>query len=175
MDGFRQMIDLVGGVDVYNPTVLDDPSSCTYVPVGTVHLDGPTALRYVRSRESSNDYARANRQQLVMIALEKKIAQPSMLPKLGSLLALAGKSIATNFPLNTAKDYVSIAQNLSGVSHCVLGPPYNYHPDSSLTGGSWTSRLLLDKVATLSVYYFGSDSLYAGKPGVSPAACQNHA
>ena len=34
MDGFSQMIDLVGGVDVYNPTLLNDPFTCTYVPAG---------------------------------------------------------------------------------------------------------------------------------------------
>ncbi len=172
MDGFRQMIDLVGGVDVYNPKLLDDPSTCSHFAVGNVHLTGRTALRYVRSRETSNDYQRASRQQIVMMALEKKIATPAMLPKLGSLLGLAGKSIATNFPLGSAKDYVKVAENLSGISRCVLGPPYNYHPDSATTGGSWTSRLLLAKVASLSIYLFGSDSRYYPEQ-IPPASCQN--
>ena len=171
IDGFSQMIDLVGGVDIVNPTLLNDPSTGTCIPAGPVHLDGATALKYVRSRESTSDYARASRQQLVMVALEKKMATPAMLPKLGSLLALAGQSIATNFPLNTARDYVDIAQNISSISQCVLGPPYNYHPDSSLTNGTWTSRLLLDRVAGLSVQLFGTDSRYYGQPGVLPASC----
>jgi LCP family protein required for cell wall assembly len=174
MDGFSQLVDLVGGVDINNPRVLDDPSTCTYVPAGRVHLNGMMALRYVRSRETSNDYYRAGRQQIVMVALEKKLASPAMLPKLGSLLALGGKSIATNFPLKTAKDYVAVAQGITSISGCVLGPPYNYHPDSSLTGGTWTSHLLLDQVANLSVYLFGPDSLYYGQPGVAPQACRNH-
>lgn len=171
MDGFSQMIDLVGGVDVNNPTALNDPYTCTWVPAGLVHLDGATALRFVRSRESTSDYARASRQQLVMVALEKKLATPAMLPQLGSLLALAGQSIATNFPLSMAKDYVSVAENISSISHCVLGPPYNYHPPSSETGGTWTSRLLLDRVANLSVGLFGSDSRYYGQPEVVPSWC----
>jgi LCP family protein required for cell wall assembly len=174
IDGFGKMIDLVGGVDINNPRTLDDPFFCTYIPAGKVHLDSVHALQYVRSRESTNDYNRAARQQLVMVALEKKIAQPAMLPKLGSLIAQAGKSIATNFPLNTAKDYFDIAQNLSGISHCVLGPPYNYHPDSKLTGGTWTSALLLDKVASLSKYLFGTDSRYYPETQIVPAPCQNH-
>jgi LCP family protein required for cell wall assembly len=173
MDGFSQMIDLVGGVDVYNPALLDDPFTCTYVPAGPVHLDGPTALKYARSRESTNDYQRASRQQTVLVALEKKMATPAMLPKLGSLLALAGKSIATNFPLDTARNYVDTVENISSISRCVLGPPYNYHPDSSFTNGTWTSRLNLDQVATLSVQLFGTDSRYYGQPGVGPAPCQN--
>ena len=173
MDGFKKMVDLVGGVDINNPSLLDDPSTCTYVPAGKVHLNGSMALRYVRSRESTNDYYRASRQQLVMVSLQKKMATPAMLPKLGRLLDLAGKSIATNFPLKTVKDYVDAAEHLTSITHCVLGPPYNYHPDSSLTGGSWTSRLRLDQVANLSVQLFGTDSRYYGQAGVSPAACQN--
>ena len=173
MGGFIDLVNLAGGVDINNPTLLDDPFSCTYVPAGRVHLDGRQALSYSRSRESSNDYLRAGRQQIVMVALEKKIASPAMLPKVGSLLDLAGRSIATNFPLKTAKDYFDIAEHIGATSHCVLGPPYNYHPDSTLTGGSWTSRLLLDQVANLSVQLFGADSRYFGQPGVVPAACRN--
>ncbi|MGD0409994.1 MAG: LCP family protein [Candidatus Limnocylindrales bacterium] len=173
MDGFSQMVDLVGGVDIDNPTLLNDPSTGTYVPAGPVHLDGTTALQYVRSRETTNDYLRAGRQQIVMIALEKKLATPAMLPKLGSLLALAGSSIATNFPLKTAKNYVDTVEHISSISQCVLGPPYNYHPDSSLTNGTWTSRLNLDEVANLSVQLFGTDSRYYSQPGVVPAPCQN--
>jgi LCP family protein required for cell wall assembly len=173
IDGFGQMIDLVGGVDINNPTLLDDPSTCTYIPAGPVHLDGATALKYVRSRETTSDYQRAHRQQIVLIALEKKMSTPAMLPKLGSLLALAGKSIATNFPLGTAKNYVYAAEHISSISQCVLGPPYNYHPASSLTGGTWTSRLKLNVVANLSVELFGTDSRYYGQPGVVPGPCQN--
>jgi len=173
MDGFKQMIDLIGGVDINNPSVLNDPFTCTYVPAGLVHLDGSMALRYVRSRESTNDYWRASRQQLVLMALQKKMATPAMLPKVGSLLALAGKSIATNFPLKTAKDYVYTLEHIGSTRHCVLGPPYNYHPDSKLTNGTWTSRLKLDQVANLSVELFGAESRYYGQPGVVPAPCQN--
>jgi hypothetical protein len=166
-------VDLVGGVNISNPRALNDPFTCTIVPKGPVHLDGSQALRYVRSRESTNDYYRAGRQQIVMMALRSKLATPAILPQLGSLLDVAGKSIATNFPLKNAKDYVNLAQHVTTISHCVLGPPYNYHPPSSTTGGSWTSRLKLDRVANLSEYLFGKDSRYHGLPGVTAAACQN--
>jgi LCP family protein required for cell wall assembly len=174
IDGFGKLVDAVGGVDIYNPTLLNDPFTCTYVPVGNVHLDATNALRYVRSRETSTDWARSGRQQRVLVALEKKVASPAMLPKLSTLLALIGQSVATNFPLNTARNYTSVAENLGSISTCVLGPPYSYHPDMSLSGGYWTTRLLLDRVANLSVALFGTDSLYYGKPGVTPQSCRNH-
>jgi LCP family protein required for cell wall assembly len=173
MGGFSQMIDLVGGIDINNPRALNDPFSCTFVPAGRVHLNGSQALKFARSRESTNDYYRASRQQLVMMALQKKLVTPAMIPQLGSLLSIAGKSIATNFPLNKAKNYVDVAEHISKIARCVLGPPYNWHPATSLTGGSWTSRLKLYMVANLSVQLFGKDSRYYGAPGVAPAPCQN--
>jgi polyisoprenyl-teichoic acid--peptidoglycan teichoic acid transferase len=176
MDGFKQLIDLVGGVDVINPKPLADPYYGTWhEPAGPIHLNGKNALIYVRSRHSAgdNDYGRSSRQQDVLIALAKKLANPSMALKFQQVLGLAGGAVQTNFPLNTVKDYVSFLDNFTAgqVSKCVLGPPYSWHPDSSTTGGAWTSRLNLDKVADLSVQLFGADSAYYGKKGVSPAPC----
>jgi hypothetical protein len=140
--------------------------------VGSVHLDGQLATLYVRSRENGgSDYLRAARQQRLLVALEKKIISPSVLPSLGTLVSLAGKTIATDFPLKTTRNYVRVAQNLKTIDYCVLGPPYSSHPDSSTTGGTWTSRLSIARVANLSVQFFGADSSYYGMPGVAAAPC----
>jgi hypothetical protein len=131
-------------------------------------------MRYVRSRENGgSDYLRSSRQQDVLIALEHKLTSPDMLTALPTLLSLAGKYIATDFPLKTARNYVKVGQNLSSIQNCVLGPPYSYHPNSSLTGGSWTSRLNLALVANLSVQMFGQDSAYYGQIGVKATPCQS--
>jgi LCP family protein required for cell wall assembly len=171
LDGFTRMVDAMGGVDVYVTSALSDPFTDTFVPTGLIHMDGHLALKYARSRMSSSDYARSSRQQSLLVALERKAASPAVLPRLGTLLSLAGKTIATDFPLKNARDYVSVAQDLSSVSQCVLGPPYSYHPDTSTTGGTWISRLDMARVANLSVAYFGPDSSYYGLPGVVPADC----
>lgn len=176
MDGFVQLVDLVGGVDVVNPKALADPYYGTWhEPAGPIHLDGKNALIYVRSRHSAgdNDYGRSSRQQDVLVAIVKKLASPSMALQLQQVLGLAGNSIQTNFPLDTVKDYTSFVEKFTSgaVSKCVLGPPYSWHPDSSTTGGAWTSRLNMDKVADLSVQLFDTDSSYYGKKGVAPAPC----
>ncbi|HYM82920.1 MAG TPA: hypothetical protein VEY67_02060, partial [Candidatus Dormibacteraeota bacterium] len=59
-------------------------------------------------------------------------------------------------------DMIALGQQIgtSAIQRFVLGPPYNYHPDSSTTGGTWTSRLYMDKVAALSIQLFGTDSSY---------------
>lgn len=173
MDGFAKMVDAVGGIDIVNQRAINDPATGIVMAAGPVHLDGPTATLWVRSREGAggSDYQRAGRQQAILLALEHKIVSPSGLSRLGTLLSLAGKTIATDFPLKTARNYVSAAQHVSSIEGCVLGPPYSYHPDTSSTGGTWTSRLDMARVANLSVEMFGQDSSYYGQAGVVPAAC----
>jgi len=173
--GFSQMIDALGGVDVVNPKAINDPSEHINVPAGPLHLDGETALKYVRSRHGAggSDYARSSRQQDVLVAAVRKATSPSMVLQLPSLLEIGGKTIQTNFPLNQARDYVAIAQAVpaDGISKCVLGPPYSWYPDPSTTEGLSTSQLLLDRVAALSVQLFGTESRYYGKAGIVPAPC----
>jgi LCP family protein required for cell wall assembly len=174
LGGLASMINAIGGIDIYNERGIDDPSTGIEMGVGPVHLNGSLAILYVRSREGAggSDYQRAARQQALLVALEKKVASPSVLPNIANLISLAGKVIATDFPLETARDYVSAAQHVTSTSSCVLGPPYSYHPDTSTTGGTWTSRLDMALLANLSVGLFGSESAYYGLPGVVPAACQ---
>lgn len=174
MVGFTDLVDRLGGICIYNAKAINDPSTGTFIGSGNVCLDGATTMLYVRSRHNGgSDYVRAGRQQQVLLAVAHKMATARGLSVLPSLLSMAATMIQTNFPLKTVRDYVSIVQHLGDgdVTQCVLGPPYNYHPDSALTKGAWTSRLKLSRVAQLSVYTYGSDSRYYGMEGIVPAAC----
>ncbi len=90
---FEQIIDLIGGIDVYVEEEIDDPLypdeahgyDPLYIPAGEQHLDGETALKYARTRHSSGgDFDRARRQQKVLEAAFKKVTRLDMLPKLAS-------------------------------------------------------------------------------------------
>jgi LCP family protein required for cell wall assembly len=172
LSGFMQMVNLVGGIDVVNPKPINDPlydwldgsKPGFYLTAGPHHLDGRTALAYVRSRQGlgDNDYTRSARQQQALISLKEKMASPAMLAKLPQLLQAAAKTIKTDFPASQVGTVIQIGQSIpaTGIQKFVLGPPYNWHPDSSTTGGVWTSRLYMDKVAKLSIQLFGTDSAY---------------
>lgn len=171
--GMGAMIDTLGGIDIYNSQYINDPGTGITMGIGQVHLNGATAMLYVRSRENGgSDYKRAARQQALLVALEKKVVSPSGLARLPKLLSMAGKVIETDFPLSTARDYVTYAQNISGIQDCVLGPPYSIHPDTSTTGGKWTTYLDMTLLAGLSIDMFGQDSRYYGS-GIPPAPCQS--
>jgi LCP family protein required for cell wall assembly len=107
LEGFVRMVDLVGGVDIVNQQQISDPTydwfNGTYgfnLSAGPHHLDGRTALAYVRSRKGigDSDFTRARRQQEVLLALGRKLATPAMLTRIPDLLQAAGDAVRTNFP-----------------------------------------------------------------------------
>ncbi|HEX9114973.1 MAG TPA: LCP family protein [Anaerolineae bacterium] len=113
-DGFRQLVDLLGGVDLDVPAAIDDPEypdkaygyDPLHIPAGHQHMDGALALKYVRTRHADSDYGRAARQQLVVLAMKDRLTQPgklaSLLPRAPALaLALSG-SVQTDMPVDQA-------------------------------------------------------------------------
>ena len=174
LDGFVNMINKLGGIDIVNPSAINDPSYDWldgktygfYLSAGAHHLDGKHALAYVRSRHGADnsDYKRASRQQQVLVALMHKMAQPDQLLKLPDLISTLGSSVTTNFPANQVADYVANAQNVpsENIKQVVLGPPtYTVTGISAVTA---STCLINAKVAALSVQWFGTDSLWYGKP-----------
>lgn len=175
---FMKMIDMVGGIDIDNPGAINDP---TYdwldgspfgftLAAGRQHLDGRHALAYARSRHGTgnSDYARAGRQQQILIALEHKMATPGVVVNLPSWTQQAGSLVRTDFPASQVADMVAAGQNIppENFDRYVLGPPYSV---SSATAGASTSCLKLDKVAALSIQLFGKTSRYYGK--TQPPTC----
>ena len=124
-DGFEKIIDYVGGVDVHVERSFtddeypvagrendlcggDDPDfSCRYQSLhfdaGLQHMDGATALKFVRSRHANgaegSDFARSKRQQLVMGALRQRITSTAFLrdsEKLRGLYVLLDQMVMRN-------------------------------------------------------------------------------
>lgn len=179
LDGFRKMIDVVGGVDVVNPRAINDPSYDWFdgtrgfsLAAGPVHLDGRIGLAYVRSRYGAgdNDFTRAARQQQVLGALRSRILQPDVLARLPDLLDAMGSSVRTNYPVDRVRELIAIAGRVSDDTTVkkVLGPPYATHPPSNTTGGTYTLVLDMERMAKLSIELFGADSRYAD-PATGPA------
>jgi LCP family protein required for cell wall assembly len=178
LDGFQKMVDLVGGVDVDNPKLINDPrydwfdgtSGFTLSP-GVHHLNGRKALAYVRSRQGvgDSDFTRAARQQQVLVALRAKLGTAGLLEKLPALLKVAGQTIRTDFPPGQVRDYLVLASGVSdkAIERHVLGPPYAIHPPTDSTGGVYTLIFNLKKLAALSMKVFGDDSAYKSGPAGS--------
>jgi len=150
-DGFRKLIDTLGGVDITVERSFDDYEypiegkesadcsdgtySCRFkhlhFDAGLTHMNGETALGYSRSREGTNgegsDFARARRQQKVIQAVFKKaMSLNNFLDpiKLNNMSREFGESIESNFDLAALPGAIKLAKgiNMNNVQTFVLDP-----------------------------------------------------
>jgi LCP family protein required for cell wall assembly len=146
---FQQAVDTVGGVTVNVPTALVDPTMAwqngnnpTLANAGDVTLTGVEALNYVRSKETSSDFARAQRQRSVLIGIEDKIESMGVLGdplKVSSLFSTFGDNVATDLSLNTASKLYGIIGGINGNNITSIGladTPNNYVTTGLLDGQS---------------------------------------
>lgn len=117
---FLKLIDLVGGVDVYNDQAFVSHIGGMRFDIGTLHLDSAKALAFVRERYSlaNGDFDRAANQQKVIAALIGKLTQPANLSKAGTILNELSTSLQTNMPFDAIMTLVN-AQLESGGSYQV--------------------------------------------------------
>ncbi len=128
--GFKEIIDHLGGVDIYVERSFKDEKypdeNFGYEPVefkkGWERMNGERALKYARSRHGNNneasDFARAKRQQKILMALKKKISDYHFWlnpTKIGQLLADLNNHINSNFKtweiIKLAKELKDVNQN----------------------------------------------------------------
>ncbi len=123
---FKQAVDTVGGVTVNVPTDLVDPTmawenagNATLAKAGIQDFDGTNALIYVRSRETTSDFARAERQRSVLVALKGRVENLGTLSnpmKLSGLLNAFGNNIQTDLSIKNASRLFGIIKDVSDVN-----------------------------------------------------------
>lgn len=94
--GFVKIIDTVGGLDIDVECPLPD---IELVP-GVHHMDGQDALRYARSRKSTNDFDRNRRQRKILMALWKQALTVDLIPRLPALWTAMVDTFQTDLPLD---------------------------------------------------------------------------
>ena len=98
---FVALVDAVGGITIDVPRAITDYQFPTpdygtmevHFDAGRQYMDGERALIYARTRHADDDYHRAARQQLVLTALAKKLANPFVWP---SALNALNQHVETN-------------------------------------------------------------------------------
>lgn len=87
-----------------------------YFDAGQHHLDGEAALKFVRSRHSSqagSDFARAERQQLVLQTIKQKVLSLRIIPKIIPLINQLSYHLHTNIDASTISQYSSELNDLN--------------------------------------------------------------
>jgi LCP family protein required for cell wall assembly len=146
--GFTQIIDNQGGVDVEVGQELSDAcdlpqavnGNCTVEP-GTVHMDGATALWYVRSRYTSSDFDRLRRAQEVLYALFKKMLNVSTIARLPELKAQFDGNVETNMTVNQALSFLPLATSILSSPDRIQR--FSITEDQSTPFWSWDGQWIL--------------------------------
>jgi len=122
--GVKKIIDQIGGIDIFVEKDIYDSSfpgpNNSYQPFaikqGQHHLDGETALKYIRTRHDWNgDFARMKRQQQVLIALKEKISSLHPLWNLAVVLnvwQIIKNHFKTNLSIKNIKNFWQMAKEI---------------------------------------------------------------
>jgi len=103
---FQRIIDTIGGIDIdvekrmyYEDPWDDDGGLVINLQPGMQHMDGKTAITYVRYRDEEGDLGRIQRQQKFMKAIFDKIASPAIIMKIPSIIKEVSNSIKTDMSI----------------------------------------------------------------------------
>lgn len=118
MQGFADLIDALGGIDIdvaerlpYGSNNYDDGSPAPpagYIEAGPQHMDGETALWYARSRYGSNDYQRMDRQRQVQEAMLRQFDPGNLVTKFQAVAAAGTQVVSTDIPQGMLAHFVEL-------------------------------------------------------------------
>jgi LCP family protein required for cell wall assembly len=127
MGDLADMVGAIGGVRVRVKQPLVDAHLDLDLASGRQLLDGETAEDYVRSRYTTNDFARAGRQQQVLLQIVKKLVSPTANVDIQAVLDSL-HSFKTNLPLNDMPTLIELARRAqkARVTAQVLDPDHGF-------------------------------------------------
>ncbi|MEK7170685.1 MAG: LCP family protein [Patescibacteria group bacterium] len=125
-EGVKKIVDSLGGIQIYVDKAISDPkypnrSNTGYDPfsikAGLQKLNGETALKYARSRQTTSDFDRSRRQQQVISAIREKAFQLNFLAnpkKVTDMITAVGRSFKTDLQSNEIVSLVIMVQAFDG-------------------------------------------------------------
>jgi LCP family protein required for cell wall assembly len=145
---FRQAVDAVGGITFNVPEVLIDPTiawengyNSVIAKPGVQTFNGARALLYAKSRETSSDFARAQRQRQVLVALKDKIFSVGTFSnpvKISQLMSSLGDNVYSDFSsLNDLRRLYQVIGKIPSsdiVSLDLVTSPHDYLTTGNMNG-----------------------------------------
>lgn len=116
---YTEAIDSLGGIDVHVAVPLTDQRTghgYYTVPAGVVHMNGELALWYSRSRYSSSDFERTQRQQEVIQAIFDKLLSLNAIAKAPRFYEIYRNNVTTDLTLDVITPLLPLAAKLSDTS-----------------------------------------------------------
>ncbi|GAX34697.1 LCP family protein [Nodularia sp. NIES-3585] len=157
--GLRQLVDQLGGVDVFVPQEMEYQNTRSQLSINLVSgwqtLDGEQAEMFARFREAgAGDLPRVQRQQVLMTALMQRLNSPTVLPRLPQLTRLMRKYFDTNLKIEEMMALVNYSVNLERDNFQMTILPGNFSRFSQDPNSYW---LNLNEQQSLLNNYVGVD------------------
>ncbi|HSP75868.1 MAG TPA: LCP family protein, partial [Cryobacterium sp.] len=131
MQGFSDLIDALGGVDITvaerlpigGDENLDEVEG--WIEVGPQQMDGYTATWYARSRHSTSDYDRIVRQRQLQEAILQQFSPANVLTKFEGIAQAGSQVIKTDVPQSMLGYFANLGSKTKAlpVGHVDLAPP----------------------------------------------------
>ncbi len=173
-NGFKEMVDAVGGVEICVPEEINDPAKQIFVPAGTNELRGDQALDYVRVRDnvgSESDLGRIKRQQNFMASMINKVVSSGTLTRpdrVIKFLSAATGSLVTSEGLDSVRELGDLALQLrsTGLGQIrFVTVPWEYEPDYDVlwlpAADDLFESTIMDRPLSSKL---SSDAIDAGRP-----------
>jgi LCP family protein required for cell wall assembly len=136
LDGFVDLIDAFGGVDMYVPQRIVDDEYPTLdggfkqlvIEEGQQHMSGEESLEYARTRHADSDYYRMSRQRCVLEALLEQTDPANLLLNFGKIADVVKETTETDIPVDVLPQLVELLPkaDLENVVSVRFIPP-TYH------------------------------------------------
>jgi LCP family protein required for cell wall assembly len=131
-EGFKKVVDAIGGVTINVQVPVADNqypgergTARLYIPSGLQHMNGTQALRYARSRHTSNDFDRGSRQQRLLMAMREQVDPIELIPRLEELTTALKKAVRTDIPPSEIPKMLGLASEVDtrNIRSFVFAPP----------------------------------------------------
>jgi LCP family protein required for cell wall assembly len=114
--GFRDLINTLGGIDVYSQYGLTDNRQGMGIfslGAGWHHMDGEMALWYVRARKTTSDFDRVRRQQEVLLGIAQTLLNKNALSNIPGFFVTLANYVESDLTLDAVTPFADIAASIS--------------------------------------------------------------
>ena len=165
-EAFREIVDLVGGVEVMVPQRMKyrDLTQDLNIDLeqGWQTLNGDQAEQFARFRaDGQGDIGRVQRQQMLLKALRERLTSPTVIPRLPQIIRVALRYVDTNLTLEEILALASFSLDLEAANFQMVMLPGRFSTPDEFIASYWilepgasqqvmTEFFNLDTVALLS-------------------------
>lgn len=139
---FRELVDLVGGVEVYVPEPMQYNDYTQKLKIdlaaGWQTLNGDQAEQFARYRaDGYGDIGRVQRQQTLLKALRARLVSPAVVPKVPEIIRLMQKYVDTNLSMTEMLALAGFSLDIEPEAFRMVMLPGRFSSPNEFIGSYW--------------------------------------